>query len=283
MRSPFLLVATVATALANSACTLTQSPAPTTTTDPAAISSCRTTGIAMARFDTISSLGDVDPLLDCGLGKATDQELKLLRGHMVVALMARWGHMNVTGKMGDGVSVKLMDEESAEQAADILQMVEIAAANMRGASNLFRSEPTCEVSLTPIGDRVSKRLYPVIALGTLVEQPTVHRGRRAVFKLMNAIATGSLINGVDAVKTGLNGIKKVALATPVLTAYMDDARNGIDALESRLPKDKPVCSDFAKWQPDLAKYWKAWDGVLGDACEGLRQTAGLPRHHCLPN
>lgn len=245
------------------------------------IETCLGGAIDLSAVLKLDSPADIDAFLDCGLGEAPDHELAMLRGHMVVTLMAHWGVMNVWGKMGDGVSVKLMDSESPEQAADILQLVELSSSNIRNASNLYRATPVCKGSLTPKGDRVSKRLYPAIALASKVEQPTVHRGRRAVLRLINAVATGSLLDGIDAVKQGLNGVKKLALAKPVLSGYIQDARDGLEVLRLKYKGKPESCKALNTWKADLTAYWAAWDKILGDACDNLALIAGQPSHRCL--
>lgn len=243
-------------------------------------------------------LDNIELLLDCGLGRAPTPELKLLRGHMLVALAAKYAQFNVTGRVGPSVNLGFKSYDGMEDdAAAILTHVYNSELGMRyGLAQLTQSAVL--PSPTPDVDRVVERILPVVVLALKSEAPSLNRGRTLVASALK-VASGDMLELRDAGQVVAGAVGKVLVLDTLGSAYFKDAR-----LSMAIAANCATASGCAAWRASLAQpldpsssklltmadgggdklfslVWQQWDGKLSQACSALAQFAGTqPR--CIP-
>jgi hypothetical protein len=203
-----------------------------------------------------------DAFLDCYVGEVDmrDPEKRLLRGHVVVTMLAIYGDFNLGHRRYDNLE---------DDAALIIQGIENAELNFGAGSRLMvqaalgpAAEP--EQLLTSFG-RVS-RVVDVLQVAVDVERPSRVRALGSLRNLAAAIGGGGGIGIADLVFDGLRGIRKAAILQVYGAALRNDARRFLGKLEGRT-----VTLDD----------WQAWDRWLDRACARVA-AIGAVTNSCVP-
>lgn len=243
-------------------------------------------------------LDNIDLLLDCGLGQAPTAKLKLLRGHILVALAAKYAQFNVTGRVGPSVNIGFKSYDGMEDdAAAVLTHVYNSELGMRyGLAQL--TDATVLPSPTPDVDRIVERILPVAVLALKSEAPSLNRGRTLVATALT-VAAGDVTDLRDAGQVVAGAVGKVMVLNTLGVAYFKDARLSLavashcgtvaacDAWRAGLaqPLDpgsaKLVTMAGGDGDKLFTLVWRQWEGKLNQACSALASFAGTqPR--CVP-
>ncbi len=205
-----------------------------------------------------------DAFLDCYVGQVDmrDPEKRLLRGHVVVTMLAMYGDFNLRHRRYANLE---------DDAALIIQGIENAELSLGAGSRLMVQaalgpDATPESVLTSLG-RVA-RVMDVLQVAINVERPT---RVRALGTLRNVAAVigggaGGGIGVADLVLDGLRGLRKAAVLEVYGGALRNDARRFLRGLEGRA-----VTLDD----------WQAWDRWLDRAC-GSIAAMGDVTNRCVP-
>ena len=203
-----------------------------------------------------------DAFLDCYVGEVDmrDPEKRLLRGHVVVTMLAMYGDFNLGHRRYDNLE---------DDAALIIQGIENAELNLGAGSRLMvqaalgpAAEP--EQVLTSFG-RVS-RVVDVLQVAINVERPSQVRAFGTLRNVAAAIGGGRGVGIADLVFDGLRGIRKAAILEVYGGALRNDARRFLRGLEGRA-----VTLDD----------WQAWDRWLDRACASIA-AIGDVTNRCVP-
>jgi hypothetical protein len=203
-----------------------------------------------------------DAFLDCYVGEVDmrDPEKRLLRGHVVVTMLAMYGAFNLGHRRYDNL---------ADDAALIIQGIENAQLELGAGSRLViqaalgpAAEP--EQVLTAFG-RVS-RAVDVLQVAVDVERPSQARALGGLRNLAAAIGSGAGVGIADLVLDGLRGIRKAAILEVYGGALRNDARRFLRGLDGR-------AVTLADWQ--------AWDRWLDRACARIAAIGGVT-NRCVP-
>jgi hypothetical protein len=203
-----------------------------------------------------------DAFLDCYVGEVDmrDPEKRLLRGHVVVTMLAMYGDFNLGHRRYDNLE---------DDAALIIQAIENAELNLGAGSRLMvqaalgpAAEP--EQVLTSFG-RVS-RVVDVLQVAIDVERPSQVRALGGLRNLAAAIGGGGGVGITDLVFDGLRGIRKAAILEVYGGALRNDARRFLRGLDGR---------------PVTLADWQAWDRWLDRACARVAAIGG-GTNRCVP-
>lgn len=203
----------------------------------------------------------LDDFLDCAVGPVDERNLeaRLLRGHVIVAMLAQYGAFNVRFREYD---------QKRDDATALLAHIEEAERQLRSASAVrpWGGEPP-QKTVTPTVDKV-RRTVAVLQVAIDAERPTIRRARGEVLDLV-AASSGSPGAIRTAVLDALTGLSKLARITLYGKAYLIDSRRFFEELNAR--------GDPATVVPTAAD-WEGWDRVLVNACGQLGETAGVMPH-----
>jgi len=201
-----------------------------------------------------------DALLDCYVGPVdmADPEKRLLRGHVVVTMLAIYGDFNLGHRHY---------EDLEDDAALIIRAIENAELSLAAGSRLMvqaaqgpGAEP--ETVLTSYG-RVD-RVIDVLQVAIDVERPSHARGALSLRNLAAAVGAGGSI--ADLLLDGLRGIRKAAVLEVYGGALRNDARRFLAGLEGRAV---------------TLEDWRVWDRWLDRACRGIA-AQGDVSNRCVP-
>lgn len=203
-----------------------------------------------------------DTLLDCYVGPVdmADPEKRLLRGHVVVTMLAMYGDFN----LGYG---RYSDVE--DDAALIIRAIENAELSLAAGSRLTvqaalgpDAEP--DTVLTSYG-RVD-RLVDVLQVAIEVERPSRSRAAVSLRNLAAAVGSGGSAGIADLLSAGLRGLRKAAMLELYGGALRNDARRFLAGIEGR--------------EATLAD-WRIWDRWLDRACRSMA-VQGDVTNRCVP-
>lgn len=205
-----------------------------------------------------------DLFLDCYVGPAAahDLEQRLLRGHVVVTMLAMYGSYNIGLRRYDRIE---------DDAVAILRSIEAAETGLSAGSNVVVKAAGLADGLPPpvlsAYYRVD-RVVDVLQVSLDVERPTFNRARDSVINIIAAIG-GSPSALRALVGSALTGIKKVAVLELYGTALRNDARAFLGRVLQQ--PGGPRIDD-----------WEAWDRHLHAACKPIADIARSP-NRCVPS
>jgi hypothetical protein len=203
-----------------------------------------------------------DALLDCYVGPVDPRNLeqRLFRGHVIVTMLAMYGHYNLKAHHYNG---------DADDAGTILKSITAAELSLSRSSNLlFRAAGSAkDLPATPLKayTRVD-RAVDVLQVAIDVERPTYARARNAVLNLVAAIG-GSPTAVSELLSEALVGIRKAA----VLAVYAPALRADAFADLKRVQASGVTVAD-----------WAQWDRALFEACRSIAGLANVP-NTCVPS
>ena len=235
--------------------------------------------------------GSINDFLDCVLfdfepgnkvrwnGKAAElQKLQLYRGHVMVALLTRYGAFNITGQVGDTFQINFRSYSRAPQdASSLLTKIETAERELRALNTVnaqqfpaASSQGIVRSTKNPRAQRLH-RVLSVVKVAESAFRPTIRRARGFFTNLALAFG-GSSPSGLAALKGELNGIKKLAVLEQFGRAYFFDARQDLsNILKGTLDGTRPL----------LSSDWEGWDTLIDEACIGIGAVASATPH-CTP-
>lgn len=205
-----------------------------------------------------------DLFLDCYVGPvaANDLEQRLLRGHVVVTMLAMYGSYNIGLRRYDRIE---------DDAVAILRSIEAAETALGAGSSVVVKAAGQADGLPPqvlsAFYRVD-RVVDVLQVSLDVERPTFNRARDSVINIIAAIG-GSPAALRELVGSALTGIKKVAVLELYGTALRNDARTFLIRIQQQ--PGGPRIED-----------WEAWDRHLQAACKPIADIARSP-NRCVPS
>ena len=208
------------------------------------------------RSTAASENNPFDAFLDCYVGEvdATNVEQRLLRGHIVVTMLAMYGSYNIGLRRYDRIE---------DDATAILRSIEAAEVGLGAGSNMLVRAAGHPADLPrpviPAFARVD-RVVDILQVSIDVERPTFNRSREAVVNIVAAIA-GSPQALRELVGTALTGIRKVA----VLELYGPALRNDARRFLARVRAEGAKVDD-----------WEGWDRHLYAACRPIAELARAP-------
>lgn len=210
-------------------------------------------------------------------------ELKLLRGHIIVHLLARYGTLNVTGEVGELIHIRFRRYRRMQQdAKDLLVSLGEAEFQLRRASARFKRSTAPGDNELEESDLPDKRVFPslhqtykkayryhrILAVADVAKQAATPAARRTLtFAATLAAATRGGAGTRAIFNDALEGFTKLAVIETFGSAYLNDARTYIQAAYGKPPIKK--------------QHWKDWDGPLDEACRRLEKIAGI-RQDCTP-
>jgi hypothetical protein len=202
-----------------------------------------------------------DALLDCYVGPVdmTDPEKRLLRGHVVVTMLAIYGEFNLRHSQYENLE---------DDAVLVIRAIENAELSLAAGSRLMVQAAQGpgvlpETVQTSFG-RVD-RVLDVLQVAIDVERPTRARGVVSLRNLAAAVGGGGA--GIaDLLSDGLRGLRKAALQELYGGALRNDARRFLAGLEGRAV---------------TLEDWRAWDRWLDRACRGIA-AQGDASNRCVP-
>ncbi|HEY9079162.1 hypothetical protein [Magnetovibrio sp.] len=212
------------------------------------------------------------------------KELRLLRGHIIVTLLSRYGAFNHTGEIGDVVNLNFARSGGvAQSAADTLAAIGDAEYELRRASMHFKTNNDPKsgelIPLTEISEKMSnvreaydwvhqvRRVSLVTEVLKETSTPTA-KGLSLFASRVRTLVQTPTLSGVKELYTQTKtAMKKLALLDRFGKAYLDDARTYIQATYD---KGKVDSTD-----------WQFWDQLLEDACVRLQKESGSKRD-CTP-
>ena len=205
----------------------------------------------------------LDRFLDCAIGEVdpNNREVRLLRGHMIVAMLAQYGAFNIT--FGNY-------EDKKEDATALLAQIEVAEEELRRASNIFAGGIPPETA-TPTVDKL-RRAVAVLNVAIIAERPTVKRLRGVALNIVAAISGGP--GAVkDLVRDALRGIKKVVKLDLWGGAYRQDTHTFLAQFRASAGQNQATVEE---------KHWTLWNREIKRACKVLEVIAGV-KEHCVPS
>lgn len=233
-----------------------------------------------------TTAGDVlDTFLNCtvaDLGEKADENLKVYRGYVALAVLTRYAAFNYTGYVGGAADLNFKTYNGIqEDAMSTLSRIDLADKMLRMGSGIAKVQETVDVSdananrtlvylkqiapqeLGTIGrlHDVEKlhRALAVLMVASSAEKPTVARARMWLSNIVAAI-DGSLTNPGSLVDQGLKVIGKSLTLTTYGGAYLDAARCELESMAAagcKKPDGKcltpcstcPTCTIAAKDVP----------------------------------
>lgn len=203
------------------------------------------------------------------------EDLLLYRGHLIIAVLARYGGFNATGKVGE-INVGLPDID-AEDAMDILGAIHEAQYETRRSSNLFTADsfrkpytgPSDTFAHVKLAYEKLQRIRRVGAVTELAGQaatPTVRRTLSFARQVASTIRTPTGSGVKDLFQRAKAGIEKLSLINHVGPAYLAD-------VQVLLTQKHGATITKADWQE--------LDKLIDEACERLSEVAGV-NYDCTP-
>ena len=204
----------------------------------------------------VNNIGNVDAFLDCVVGKidANDKELHLLRGHIVVSVIARYGLYNVD---------LAQYANAASDAASLMDRIEIAEELLRGASKKFNTN--LPDPHHPNVDRLD-RVAAVLNVSLAATKPTKERVKSFITRVA-ALVGGGAGSIPDLLEDALRGVKKLARLRVWGGAYRQDTHDFL--------------ARFSTGETVEKKHWEMWDKDIEKACLLLAAIADA-KPHCIP-
>lgn len=158
--------------------------------------------------------------------QANMEQLRILRGHILVNMAASYGYFNLTGSLPPSLRISFKpDDQTPDDAASLLSDIYTAELGLRYASGVKRNSDAVTVgfpaadkaSVTPREDYVLQRVAPVMVLAVKAENPSLRRGY-SLFKSILGAVNGSAPNALDALKLVDNAILKTVAINVVGSA-----------------------------------------------------------------
>ena len=229
-----------------------------------AISDAQARAIVAGEDDKTPEKSIFNKFLDCVAGDVDPQNLRLrlLRGHMIVAVLATYGAYNV----GFGT-----DPDKQTHAATLLARIEVAEETLRRASEDVTGKANAGDAYHPTVDTLT-RSTAVFDVALAAERPTLSRLKVFATNIASVVAGGAG-SIPDLVRTALGAIRKAATIDLWGNAYRIDMRAFLDRFK---PKDKGGQGETLTKQ-----HWLMWDQDINRACDILQAVAGV-KQHCIP-
>lgn len=240
---------------------------------------------------------DYNALLDCVFGNiaasGNARQQRLLRAHMMVTLIARYGAFNITGDVGGIRNTEFADyDEITEDASTLMARIEVVQDMLRIAAykadkaaggaafaNFKRdtsaSVPAVKLSNLEYLKRVNLR-YLELAILQLVldaETPTYRRVKKSVRSVIGAVLARNPSAAKPALSAALSGLAKAAVLDRFAGAYVGDANEYGGAIHTN-----GYAWDTAK--TPAPGHWADWDALLTEACDRLAEKGDI-KNHCL--
>jgi hypothetical protein len=236
----------------------------------------------------------LDRFLDCYVGpdlkadKETLEAVKLLRGHVITTVTARYAAFNVTGEVGNFWSLDYRTYNGMQRdAGDIVVSLGAAEKGFRSESGLFRDKGL-QPSTTTIDFLVRvrntlhgfARLARVLDVASAVRSaatPTVQRGRPVIANLIGVFTTPTTSNVKSALGDFVTGLEKLTVLKSFGDAYRQDIRDYLTCVQEREDpgSTEPVGEPQTKCAGSMKLDWQQWDAALGEACGRLADRAGI--------
>ncbi len=243
----------------------------------------------------------IDRFLTCYIGPAEnddgqqERELKLLRGHIVVALLARYAAFKLTGEVGDVININFRHYSGLrDDARDVLGAIEDAEFKLRQASMHFPSLPRRPMppEYLPNVRKAYETAYKMDRILTVADlakeaaTPTYRRTRRFVTGLLTALSAGSIGSAEGVFKDAYNGLRSLVVLRAFGKAYREDAKLYLEVKHGKHPEMVGTVALPTTPAATLSatvgiEDWRAWDERIVEACERIAKFADA-RHHCTP-
>jgi hypothetical protein len=224
----------------------------------------------------------IDSMLDCTLYPAADDEMKLLRGHVLVGLASRYALFKLTGDYGPSVAFNFSTYDGIDKdAAAIIQHIAISEHGLRRASPLFRPvSTTSPPSPTPSVDRLIYRVTPILVLVIKADMPTYNRARITVGHLVTGLAAGNTAVLLDGLGPVLNGLESLLVVHAMGPVYLKDVQAFLKQVDQC--RTGGACQSWQTPSTAVQTGWAQWDTKLKATCKGIAKVAmGTP--HCIPS
>ena len=242
---------------------------------------------------TNRGLAKIDFFLDCFVGPADNQESRLLRGHMVVAVVTRYAAFNYTGEvpgvhkvkftpyggLEDDIGSYLISVEKTQlelRHATGIEKIKIARKSGKAREQFLIDYKTVFMNVNELYDRLEriKRMILILRLYAKAEKPTINRARSAILRALSTI-TGSVATLRSVVGDAANGLQKYFVIKNFGTAYRADVKKNLEAVKKKL-------KDLEKNGGKVTEEdWEPWNAAISGACARLAALAGT-RQHCIP-
>lgn len=236
----------------------------------------------------------LDQFLDCYVGpelkadKQTREEVKLLRGHVITTVVARYAAFNVTGEVGNFWSLDFRTYNGMQRdAGDIVVSLGAAEKGFRSESGLFKDKDL-QPSATTIDFlvRVRNTLHGFARLARVLDvagavrsaaTPTVQRGREVVANLVGVFTAPTTSNVKSALGDFVTGLEKLTVLKSFGDAYRQDIRDYLTCAQEREDpgSTEPAGEALTKCADSMKQDWQQWDAALGEACDRLADRAGI--------
>jgi hypothetical protein len=198
-------------------------------------------------------VGDVDP---------AKQELRLLRAHILVAVLATYGAYNVSLAPFKGKQAS---------AASLMARIETAERKLRMASAIVTGNAETARSHHPTVDSLG-RVTAVFDVSLEAVRPSSKRAGGFATNLAATIAGGVALMPT-LVKDALRGIRKAVTIELWGHAFRQDSSAFLARFTPR--------GDGAPGEAVDKKHWQMWDKDIETACAILESIAGV-KQHCIP-
>ncbi len=223
------------------------------------------------------------------VAKGMGDDMRLLRGHIVVALLSRYAALNHTGDIDGILNIKFRrSSDSQEDARQTLAAIAAAEYELRrAASAVFKvseDETTGELRQLKVPNydkdhfdmkEVQKvyelafkmiRVRAVADVARVAAEPTAKRAAFVVRTAVRAILARSVTDAKAVLKGIRDGVTKYAVLNQFGPPYLTDARNYLQT---------------KKGETVAKVHWQFWDRYLEGACSKLAGEAGA-RVDCTP-
>ncbi len=221
-----------------------------------------------------------DALLDCYVGPVdpSDREKRLLRGHVIVTMLAMYGSYNLRVRRYPGVE---------DHAATMLKSITAAELSLSRASDRLyaaaKNDPNAKLPDTPLDSflRVD-RVVDVLQVAIDVERPTAGRVKEGIYNLVAAIG-GSPTAIQPLIEEALATVRKAAVLAIYGSALRTDAYVFLKDFKTYDQDDasKGITRQTAK--SVTADHWAAWDPALDKACREIASIAKVEGATCVPS
>lgn len=221
----------------------------------------------------------LDRFLDCVLIDIPDgpqaQELKLLRGHYALGLIATYGAFNQTGALADIGDIDFRASKAKENAALMLAHIERAEDYLRRSSSVqrltkFPVAPSRIDSLPADMVRVRRdyRALSVLRVAIDAERPTLERTRGFAIDVVAAVASPTPGALRAAARDGFNAMLKGIVMDTLGRDFLMDTQDRLA---------RPKAANFV-----TVDDWAFGDALLQRACTELAKVAEVTPH-CVPH
>jgi hypothetical protein len=235
------------------------------------------------RKDKNAQLGEtIDMILDCIVGQIkytgsnSNNELnqvKLYRGYVTLAVISRYAAFNYTGVIGNNINVDFRAySDLPDDAASVLSRIESANRLLRypldmslhpsGAAEGMFENAAYEDKLPTVYKL--HRVLSVMLVATAAERPTFHRAKGFLSDFFKMIATKSIGNADDVIKSGANILAKSLTLKAFGNAYLNDVRTHIESFTNNTPSNDD---------------WEDWISIVDDSCNIISNVSNT-KHHC---